>query len=126
MARQVAGQDPINLRLPISKDDIAFLVEEVYRGKSAVTGLSTRLVLIPWEKPERGFAMDLTYENEKDGQKFTPLDLNNLVCMTKDEAARHEREVLRGDKKVEDLYDEVVLQRVNLRKQEAEAYEQYR
>lgn len=126
MARQVAGQDPINLRLPISKDDIAFLVEEVWRGKSAVTGLSTRLVLIPWVKPARGFAMDLTYEKEKEGQKFIPLDMKNLVCMTKDEAARHEREVLRGDKKVEDLYDDVVLQRVNLRKKEAEVYEQYR
>lgn len=126
MARQVAGQDPINLRLPISKDDIAFLVEEVWRGKSAVTGLSTRLVLIPWEKPARGFAMDLTYENEKEGQKSIPLDLKNLVCMTKDEAARHEREVHRGDKKVEDLYEEVVLQRVNLRRKEVEAYEEYR
>lgn len=125
-ARQVHGQDPINLRLPISKDDIAFLVEEVYRGKSVVTGLSTRLVLIPWEKPARGFPMDLTYGNEKDGQKFTPLDLMNLVCMTKDEAARHEREVLRGDKKAEDLYDELVLQRVSLRRKEAETYEQYR
>lgn len=123
-ARQVAGQDPIGLRVPISKDDIAFLVEEIWRGKSALTGLSSRLVLVPWEKPAQGFPMDLTYE--KDGQKFTPIDMKELVCMTKDEASRHEREILRGDKTVEGLYDEVVLQRVHLRKKEIEAYEQYR
>lgn len=124
MARQVAGQDSIGLRIPISKDDIAFLVEEVWRGKSAITGLSSRLVLIPWEVPVRGFGMDQTYE--KDGQKFVPLDLKELVCMTKDEASRHEREVLREGKKAEEVYDETVLQRVSLRKKEAEAYEQYR
>jgi hypothetical protein len=124
MARQVAGQDPTGLRLPISKDDIAFLMEEVWRGKSAITGLSNRLVLIPWEIPARGFGMDLTYE--KDGQKYIPLELKDLVCMTKDEAARHEREVLREGKKVEEVYDEIVLQRVSLRRKEVEEYEKYR
>ncbi|KAJ5191274.1 uncharacterized protein N7498_010259 [Penicillium cinerascens] len=124
MARQVEGQDSTGLRLPISKDDIAFLMEEVWRGKSAITGLSNRLVLIPWEKPARGFGMDLTYE--KDGQKYTPIDLKELVCMTKDEAARHEREVLREGKKVEEVYDDIVLQRVSLRRKEVEEYEKYR
>jgi hypothetical protein len=42
--------------------------------------------------------------------------------MTKDEATRHEREVLRGGKKVEELYDETVLQRVSLRKRETEEW----
>jgi tRNA A37 threonylcarbamoyladenosine dehydratase len=118
--RQVGGQDPVGLRLPISKDDIQYIVEEIYRGKSAVTGLSNRLVLIPWEVPSQGFEMDTTWE--KDGQKLFRLDAAELVCMTKDEATRHEREVLRGGKKVEDLYDATVLQRVSLRKRETEEW----
>ncbi|KAJ5176676.1 tRNA threonylcarbamoyladenosine dehydratase 2 [Penicillium canariense] len=118
--RQVAGQDAVGLRLPINKDDIQYIVEEVFRGKSVVTGLSTRLVLIPWEVPSRGFTMDLTWE--QDGQKLYPLDPAELVCMTKDEATRHEREVLRGGKKVEEVYDETVLQRVSLRKKETEEW----
>lgn len=124
MNRHIASQDPTGLRLPVSKDDIAFLVEEVWRGKSAISGLFNRLVLIPWEAPAGGFAVDAVME--KEGQKSLPLKLEDLVCMTKDEASRHEREVLRGGKKVEELYDETVLQRVALRRKEAEELERYR
>ncbi|EPS34845.1 hypothetical protein PDE_09809 [Penicillium oxalicum 114-2] len=118
--RQVGGQDPVGLRLPIGKDDVQYLVEEVFRGKSVVTGLSNRLVLIPWTVPAQGFQMDLTWE--KDGQKLFRLDAADLVCMTKDEATRHEREVLRGGKRAEELYDEVVLNRVTLRRKEVEEW----
>ncbi|KAJ5689492.1 hypothetical protein N7462_003884 [Penicillium macrosclerotiorum] len=124
--RQVAGEDPVGLRLPITKDDLAFLVEEVWRGRSAITGLSNRLVLIPWETPAQGFGMDRTWEGEKDGQKVIRLELTDLVCMTKDEATLHEREVIRGSRRPEDVYDEAALQRVTLRKKEIEAYQQYR
>ncbi|KAJ6164510.1 hypothetical protein N7470_003182 [Penicillium chermesinum] len=108
-ARQVAGEDSLGLRLTTSKDDVAFLVEEVWKGKSALTGLPTRLYLIPWEAPARGWGLDRTWE--KDGQ---------------DEAARHEREVLREGKKPEEIYDETALQRVALRRREMEEYEKYR
>ncbi|KAJ5494979.1 tRNA threonylcarbamoyladenosine dehydratase 2 [Penicillium diatomitis] len=121
--RQVGGEDPVGLRLPISKDDIQYLVEEVYRGKSVVTGLPNRLVLMPWTVPAQGFHMDLTWE--KDGQKLFKLDPSDLVCMTKDEATRHEREVLRGEKSVEDLYDEVILNRVALRRREIEEWKRH-
>ncbi|KAJ5536670.1 hypothetical protein N7513_009856 [Penicillium frequentans] len=122
--KQIAGEDPISLRIPVSKDDIAFLTEEVWRGKSGISGLQNRLVFVPWETPARGWGIVTTWQ--QDGQKLLPLELTNLVCMTKEEAAYHEREVLRGGKKVEEVYDELVLQRVNLRRKEAEEYEQYR
>ncbi|KAJ5908150.1 Molybdenum cofactor biosynthesis MoeB [Penicillium taxi] len=109
LAREVAGENTVGLRIPITKDDIAFLMEEVWRGKSVITGLSSRLVLTLWQVPERGFGMNRTWE--EDGQKFVPLELKELVCMTKEEAANHEREVLRGGKKVEEVYDETVLKR---------------
>ncbi|KAJ5238872.1 hypothetical protein N7468_003491 [Penicillium chermesinum] len=63
---------------------------------------------------------------EKDGQVFVPVELKDLVLMTKDEAARHEREVLREGKKPEEIYDETALQRVALRRREMEEYEKYR
>lgn len=124
MVRQVAGQNDQGLRLTISRDDAAFAVEEIWRGRSAVTGLASRLALVPWETPAQGWSVDLTYE--KEGQKSFRLDLKDLVCMTKDEATRHENEVLRGNKKPEDLYDETVLKRVELRRTEAQELEQYR
>lgn len=124
MIRQVTGQDTVGLRIPLSKDDIAFVVEEVYRGKSPISGVSSRLALIPWETPAHGWNMDLSLE--KEGQKTVPMNINELVCMTKEEALRHEKEVLKGGKKVEEVYDEIVLQRVNLRRREAEEYDQYR
>ncbi|KAJ5955017.1 hypothetical protein N7501_009296 [Penicillium viridicatum] len=124
MIRQVTGQDTVGLRVPLSKDDIAFVVEEVYRGKSPISGLSNRLALIPWQTPAHGWNMDLSLE--KEGQKTVSMDINDMVCMTKEEALHHEKEVLKGGKKVEEVYDEVVLQRVNLRRREAKEYDQYR
>lgn len=123
-ARQVAGEDAQGLRLTVSKEDVSFLVEEVWKGKSAITGLPTRLYLIPWEAPARGWGLDRTWE--KDGQVFVPVDLKDLVLLTKDEATRHEREVLREGKKPETIYDATVLQRVALRRKEMEEYEKYR
>ncbi|OJJ48342.1 hypothetical protein ASPZODRAFT_130332 [Penicilliopsis zonata CBS 506.65] len=125
LAKLEAGQDPVGLRIPVSKEDIAFVVEEIWRGKSAITGLPNRLVLVPWLRPARGFGADPEWE--KNGQKIVPLRLAELVCMTKEEATRHETEVLRGGKKVEELYDEKVMQKVTERMKEAEdLYEAYR
>jgi hypothetical protein len=124
LVRQLAGQDPTGLRLPVNKDDIAFLVEDVWRGKSAVSRLGNRLVLIPWQVPAAGFGLNLALE--KEGQKTVAVELDQLVCMTKEEAARHEREVLHDGKNVSEIYDAAVLQRVDMRKKEAQAYEQYR
>ncbi|PGH09972.1 hypothetical protein GX51_00238 [Blastomyces parvus] len=124
LAKSEAGQDPVGLRIPINKDDIAYLIEEVWRGKSVVTGLSTRLMLVRWKRPEHGFGPDPLWE--KEGQRGARLDLKELVCMTKEEALRHEREVLKGGKAVEDLYDEKVIQKVEERIREQEVYERYR
>lgn len=124
LARTEAGHDFVGLRLPISKDDVGFLVDDIWRGKSIVSGLPNRLQLILWEKPARGFGPDPAWE--KEGQKFIPISLKDLVCLTKEEAIRHEREVLRGGKRPEDIYDEKTVQRAKERMKEAEFYENYR
>lgn len=124
LIRADGNKDLVGLRLPLSKDDIAYVVEETWRGKSAVSGLANRLVLIPWKRPAGGFKID--EEWDKEGQRFIRMDLKDLVCMTKEESVRHEREVLTGSKTVEEVYEPEVLQRIQERLHEAEHYEKYR
>ncbi|KAL2868490.1 tRNA threonylcarbamoyladenosine dehydratase [Aspergillus lucknowensis] len=124
LTRAEIGTQPVGLRLPISKDDVMYLVDEIWRGKSVVSGLPSRLVLTLWARPPQGFKPD--QEWEKQGQLFIRFKPEDLVCMTKEEAARHEKEVLLGGRKVEDLYSEEVLQKVKQRREEMDFYEQYR
>lgn len=116
------GADSFGLRIPVTKDDVGYLVEEVYRGKSVVSNLPTRLALVRWEMPEGGFKIQKTGE----GQKNVRLSLNELVCMTKDEAAAHEKEVLKEGRRLERIYTTDVLQLVERRRREERHYNQYR
>ncbi|KAL8694123.1 MAG: hypothetical protein Q9218_001176 [Villophora microphyllina] len=117
-----AGQDPLGLKIPVNKDDVGYIVEEVFRGKSVVSGLPTRLALTRWRKPKDGYKVDQRW----DGQKFSNFQLQDLVCMTKEEAVRHEREVLKGEKPPEVFYDVEVVQLVDRRRQEEQQYRRYR
>ncbi len=117
----VVGEEAQGLKIPVSVEDVGYLVEEVYRGKSVVSGVPTRLALVRWRKP-KGRVVDLKVE----GQKNSLLGLGELVCMTKEEARRHDKEVVRGHKKPEDLYDEKVVKLVEARMQEERAYAKYR
>ena len=114
--------DARGLKLPITKDDIGYLVEEVYRGRSVVSGVPTRLTLVRWKVPEKGFRPDEDWE----GQKYARLDLSELVCMTKEEALVHEKLVLMGGRAVEGLYTPEVIQLVERRQQEEAHYDRYR
>lgn len=115
------GFDAVGLRIPVSQDDVGYLLEEVWRGKSVVTGLSTRLALVRWRRPE-GKLLDDRFQ----GQKNSLLKLTDLVLMTKEEAQKHEKEVLKGDKRPEDLYDPEVLRLVNDRFDEEAVFQRYR
>ena len=116
------GADTIGVKIPVTKDDVGYLVEEVFRGKSVISGLPTRLALVPWNKPEGGWRIDTTYE----GQKLLKLGLGDLVCMTKEEAVVHEREVLRGSKRAEDVYEGDIIGVVERRTMEERGYSGYR
>lgn len=78
------GADSLGLRIPVTKDDVGYLVEEVYRGKSVVSSLPTRLALVRWNMPEGGFKI----QESGEGQRSVRLSLNELVCMTKGESKR--------------------------------------
>ncbi|KAL8704114.1 MAG: hypothetical protein Q9201_002728 [Fulgogasparrea decipioides] len=121
LARE-AGQDPLGLKIPVTKDDVGYIVEEVFRGKSVVSGLPTRLALTRWRRPKGGFGIDQRW----DGQKSSTVQLEELVCMTKEEAAMHEKEVLKGGKPPEVIYDVDVVQLVERRRQEEKQYRRHR
>ena len=116
------GVDCLGLKIPVTKDDVGYLVEEVYRGKSVVSNLPTRLALVRWTVPEGGY----TIEQNGKGQKCAKLYLNELVCMTKEEAAVHEKEILKGSRTLEEIYSMDVLQLVERRRGEEKYYHQYR
>ncbi|KAL8642113.1 MAG: hypothetical protein Q9228_001171 [Teloschistes exilis] len=117
-----AGQDPLGLKIPVTKEDVAYLIEETFRGKSVVSGLPTRLALTRWRKPKDGYKVDQRW----DGQKFSRVQLQDLVCMTKEEAATHEKEVLKSEMPPEVLYDVDVVQMVDRRQREEQEYRRYR
>lgn len=124
LARTEAGMDSVGLKMPVTKDDVAYLVEEVWRGKSVVSGLATRLTLIRWQRPSDGFGADL--ELLKEGQKGVRLPLGDLVCTTKEEAKKHETEILKTGRDPTEYYTREVVQKVEERMREEEVMSKFR
>ena len=116
------GEDWIGMRIAVTKDDVGFLLDEVFHGKSVIGGLATRLVLIRWRTPTGGFIADMSAP----GQKLSSLQLQDLVCMTKEEAAVHEKKVLLGRHAPEEVYDSKVLAHVESRFRDEQEYARYR
>jgi hypothetical protein len=116
------GEDAQGLKLGVSVIDVAYLVEEVWRGKSVVSGVPTRLALVRWRKPGVGSTIDTRVE----GQKSSRVRLRDLVCMTREEAAVHDKEVVRGGKEPDGLYDREIVELVEARLEEEIGYEKYR
>lgn len=114
----------VGLRIPLTVGEVAFLVEEMYRGRSAISGLPTRLFLVRWRRPKESILRAIG--EGADQQKSTSLRMSELVCMTKEEHKLHEKQVLRGDKAPEDLYDAETIKRVEARLAEIRQYEEYR
>jgi tRNA A37 threonylcarbamoyladenosine dehydratase len=111
------GFDTQGMRIPVNADDVGYLVDEVYRGRSVVSGLAARLALVRWRKPQGDWV-----DTHVPGQKATRLDVGELVCMTKDEMLHHEKLVLKGDKSPEELYGAEVAALVEQRREEEKGY----
>ncbi|KAI0905225.1 ubiquitin-protein ligase molybdopterin-converting factor [Ustulina deusta] len=125
--RYQTGGDPsisVGLKTPITTGDVAFLAEEIYKGRSAVTGLTTRLVLTRWRKPTNSILIKIG--EGSDEQKSSNLKLTDLVLMTKEEGTRHDKLILRGDRHPEDVYDATVVAKVEAALKEIALYEKYR
>lgn len=87
--------------------DVQYILEEVWRGKSPVSGLSTRLSLSRW---------DMNRE----------LGPQNCVLLTKEEQRVHEERVLLGGERPEDVYPPQVIERVAHRFAEEAYYAKFR
>lgn len=107
------GFDPVGLRIPVNPDDVGYLIEEVYHGRSVVSGLASRLALTRWRKPAGDWV-----DKRTPGQKADELVLGELVCMTKDEMLKHEQVVLKEGKSPEEIYDKEVVALVEKRMKE--------
>lgn len=116
------GEDVRGLRIPLTRTDVGYLIEEIFRGKSVVSGLPTRLALVRWRQPKNGYKPDTSL----DGQKCSRLRLEDLVCMTKEELAVHERKVLREGASPDDTYEAEIVQLVQRRLKEEAFYDRYR
>ena len=135
----VAPRRSIGLKLPVTKADVGFLVDEVFRGKSVVSGMATRLALIRWRRPvpsAKGLTTGKSTDDSKKksrmiddsipNQVCSILPLTDLVCMTKEEASAHERVVLNEGRSPEDIYDGNVVRLVQRRSLEIEEWEKWR
>lgn len=94
-------------RVPIALKEVGYIVEEVFRGKSPVSGFSTRLTLSKWD-PKK------------------PVSLQNVVVLTKEEQKEHEQRILNGKEALSDVYSQGVIDLVNQRFEEELYYSRYR
>ncbi len=83
--------------------------------------LTRKSAQVRWKVPQDGFKIEI-----REGQKSVKLSLNDLVCMTKDEAVAHEKAVLCGGRRPEEIYSTEVVQLVERRRGEERHYQEYR
>jgi tRNA A37 threonylcarbamoyladenosine dehydratase len=80
---------------PFSVDDVAYLVEEVFRGRSVLEPFhTTRLGLYKWRAEGK-------------------VEWRNVVVLTKAEGKKHDEQVLKTGGKVEEVYGAAVCKRVD-------------
>ena len=115
------GYDPVGLRIPVTADDVGYLTEEVFHGRSVISGLASRLALARWRRPEGEWVASKTK-----GQRADKLKLDQLVCMTKDEMHAHEQLVLKEGQDPEELYGDEVARLVEKRAEEERVFRKQR
>lgn len=112
------------LKIPLTVGDVAFLSEDLYHGRSIITGISTKLVLIRWRKPTGNSVS--TIGEGSDVQKCSTVKFEELVCMTKEEGTRHYNEIFKVGKTIEEIYDAETIGRVEAKLAEAAKYKEFR
>ncbi|KAL7663595.1 THIF-type NAD/FAD binding fold domain-containing protein [[Candida] zeylanoides] len=94
-------------RVPVAIHEVRYLLEEVFRGKSPISGFSTRLTFSRWRRDRE-------------------LSFQNIVVMTKEEQQAHEQRCLIGGEKLEEVYSPEVLAAVERRFAQERYYSQFR
>ncbi|KAF3126316.1 hypothetical protein TWF569_000586 [Orbilia oligospora] len=132
------------LKVPVSEADAGYIVEEIFGGKSVISGLGNRLQLVRWYSPIGSRFDDGTtgeYTNgevdEKeikkrmqkvgvgiDGAIF--IKLSDLVVMTKEEVKIHEKRVLIGGESPVTVWGQEVQDLVEKKWKQERAFSQWR
>jgi hypothetical protein len=96
-------------RCPLNWEDMALVFEDVYSGRSSLPpyGVLVRPVVVRWRR-EEGVRVD------------------NVVVMDPKCADRHEREVLRGDKTVEEVWGEEAVRYIDEKAEKVREIVKYR
>lgn len=76
---------------PLDVPDVAYIFEEMWHGKSVISGPDDKLALTRWDKSK-------------------PLSYFNTVCMTRTEANTHDK--LPDNIDLKDYYGEVIYNRI--------------
>ncbi|EGV59993.1 hypothetical protein CANTEDRAFT_116018 [Yamadazyma tenuis ATCC 10573] len=109
--QSLAGQQSrigqLDQRVPISMTDVSYILEEIFHGKSPISNYSTKLTLSRWDPTKE-------------------LSLQNIVVMTKQEQSDHEKRVLNGNERLQDVYSPEVLAFVNSRFADEKYWSQFR
>ena len=111
LLQSLAGQQTrigkTDQRVQIAMHEVNYILEEVFRGKSPISNYSTRLTLSRWDPSKE-------------------ISLQNVVVMTKDEQRNHEKRVLNGGEKIEDVYLKEVVDLVKSRFEDEKYFSQFR
>ncbi|RKP22357.1 hypothetical protein SYNPS1DRAFT_20178 [Syncephalis pseudoplumigaleata] len=104
MQRELIVREEKVAGIPFDRDDIAYIVEEVWHGKSVLSGTSDKLCLTRWDRRR-------------------PISFQNCVCLTKSEATRHDAH---DPDRLHELYSAEELALVEKRFTEERYYSQWR
>lgn len=107
LSGQEARMGNADNRVPVALREVPYVLDEVFRGKSPISGFLTRLALSRWDPSK-------------------PLSFQNIVVMTKDEQKTHEERVLKGGETLETVYSQEVIERVNSRFRDEAYFSQFR
>lgn len=109
--QSLAGQQTrigkVDQRVKIALSDVPYILEEIFHGKSPISNYSTKLTLSRWDPTKE-------------------ISFQNLVIMTKEEQQIHEKRVLNGGEKLEDVYPQEVLDLVAKRFEDEKYWSQFR
>lgn len=97
-------------KIPFSEEDFSFIFEELHRGRSVVAptfAVPARPSACRWRIDE-------------------PVTWENIVIFEKEEAMKHEKEVLVGGKKPEEVWNEETIRLVERRRKLAKDSEDFR
>lgn len=123
LARNFHGNSSQGVKLGIAINDVGFLVEEIYRGRSVLSQQTSKLNLIRWARPKDGYLFKPTVDR---CERVSNLALEDVVLLSSEEAAIHEKRILEDGELTTDVYSSASCRLVQTKQGEAKKWNSYR